>query len=126
MLRVSRIYTHTYVLTLPMSQHHLIMHVHHLLLSLSLSLSLSFSHMFLPPLPYLYLFFLSLLFPLPPPISLLFFPHIPAYPLIPFSKHLAHFPFSHLFSPPSSSHSHPPCSASFPSPQRWRASARKA
>ena len=43
MLRVSRTYTHTYVLTVPMSQHHLIMHVHHLILSLSLSLSISFN-----------------------------------------------------------------------------------
>lgn len=42
MLRVSRTYTHTYVLTVPMSQHHLIMHVHHLL-SLS-SPSIIFSH----------------------------------------------------------------------------------
>ena len=107
MLRVSRTYTHTYVLTVPMSQHHLIMHVHHLSLSFSLQHFLTF----LPPLPCLYLFFLSPLLPLPPPISLLLFPHIPASPLIPFSKHLAHSPsltYSPLPPPPTLTHLAPP------------------
>ena len=134
MLRVSRTYTHTYVLTVPMSQHHLIMHVHHLLLSLSLSLSLSIIFSHVSSSSPLSLSILSLT-SVPPPSS-----HLPAalpsHPCLPsysFLKTFGPFPLlspilpslllpllTHLAPPPSHLHNDGEPGPERLDPARWR------